>query len=216
MQTKTDDQLAELQRQMASDPERAELIARVRRFKATWFELGEALSDAKRSGRYKQWGYPSFEEYCKRELHLRQDTADKLTGSFTFLRAKAPEVLRRDGRDAPIPAYQAVDFLRRAEESEAPRETVDEIRKMVIDDGAPLPKVAKLYREVVFPASSEDEREDRVHRMRITVERLVELLALAKADGAVPAELAAEIEEPLQRLQSHLKPPRRRKEKEAA
>jgi hypothetical protein len=87
---------------------------------------------------------------------------------------------------------------------------------MVVDDGAPLPKVTKLFGETLFPSDPAAEREERMHRLRATVERLVELLAISKADGAVPLELAAEIEEPLQRLQTHLKPPRRRREKEAA
>ena len=97
--TKTDDVLAASEIQYAHDPERAELIARVRRFKASWFELGEALTEIKRSEGYKKWGHAAFEDYCKKELHLKRETADKLTGSFVFLRAKAPEVLRRDGRD---------------------------------------------------------------------------------------------------------------------
>src|SRR5207244_287869 len=106
--TKVDEALARAQAQHANDPKRVELIAKVRRFKASWFELGEGLAELKKSAAYKQWGFPSFEDYCKRELHLRQETVDKLTGSFSFLRSRAPEVLRRDGRDAPIPSYQSV------------------------------------------------------------------------------------------------------------
>ena len=151
--TKTDDVLAASEIQYAHDPERAELIARVRRFKASWFELGEALTEIKRSEGYKKWGHAAFEDYCKKELHLKRETADKLTGSFAFLRTRAPEVLRRDGRDAPIPTYQAVDFLRRAEEeSEAPEETLTELRRHVLDEGTPLPKISRIYREAVFPA----------------------------------------------------------------
>jgi hypothetical protein len=206
--TKTDEELERAEAAHADDPERAELIARVRRFKATWFELGEALTEIKRSGRYRRWGFQSFEDYCKRELHLRQDTADKLTGSFTFLKNKAPQVLGRDGRDAPIPTYQAVDFWRRAEESEAPAETVDEIRRHVVEEGTPLPKLSRLYREVVFPLDEDTAREGRKKTLRATIDRMIELLALGKDDGAVPAHLAAEIEEPLQRLAQHLKPPR--------
>ena len=152
LRTKTDDVLAASEIQHSHDPERAELIARVRRFKASWFELGEALTEIKRSEGYKKWGHASFEDYCKKELHLKRETADKLTGSFVFLRAKAPEVLRRDGRDAPIPAYQAVDFLRRAEEeSNAPEETLTELRRHVLDEGTPLAKISRIYREAIFP-----------------------------------------------------------------
>src|SRR6185369_14673633 len=130
--TKVDAELAQSETQHANDPERVDVIAKVRRFKASWFELGEALSEQKKSQSFKQWGFSTFEDYCKKELHLRQDTVEKLTGSFTFLRARAPEVLRRDGRDSVIPSYQAVDFWRRAEEAEAPKEALREIRQHVL------------------------------------------------------------------------------------
>src|SRR5262249_26203740 len=153
-----DDALAHAEEVHADDPARAELIARARRFKASWFELGEALTEQKRTEQYKRWGYASFEEYCKKELHLKPETADKLTGSYTFLHARAPEVLRRDGRDAPLPTYQAIDFLRRVEEeSKAPEETVREIRRHVLDEGTPLPKISRLYRQAVFPLDDEEQ-----------------------------------------------------------
>jgi hypothetical protein len=203
--TKTDDVLAAAEIQHSDDPERAELIARVRRFKASWFELAEALTEIKRTERFKNWGFPAFEDYCKKELHLKRDTADKLTGSFAFLRTRAPEVLRRDGRDAPIPTYQSVDFLRRAEEeSDAPEETLTELRRHVLDEGAPLPKIARLYRETLFPVDPEEQTEKRLGSLAGTINRLIELMAQARADRLVPEALCAEVEEPLQRLAGHL------------
>ena len=205
MRTKTDDVLAAAEIHHAHDPERAEMIARVRRFKASWYELGEALTDVKRNETYKTWGYGSFEDYCKKELHLKSDTADKLTGSFAFLRKRAPEVLRRDGREAPIPTYQAVDFLRRAEEeSDASEETLVELRRHVLDEGTPLPKISRLYREAVFPLDASEQSEKRLANLTATINRLIELLALARADRLVPEALSAEVEEPLARLAAHL------------
>src|SRR6185369_6370842 len=116
--TKTDAALAAAEEQHADDPERAEVLRRARRFKASWIELAEALSNVRRSGDFKRWGYESFEDYTRTELHIRQETADKLVGSFMFLKKRAPSVLSRDGLTSAIPSYQAVDFLRRAEESE--------------------------------------------------------------------------------------------------
>ncbi len=203
--TKTDDVLAASEIQHAHDPERAELIARVRRFKASWFELGEALTEIKRTEGYKKWGHASFEDYCKKELHLKRETADKLTGSFAFLRTRAPEVLRRDGRDAPIPTYQAVDFLRRAEEeSEAPKETLDELRRHVLDEGTPLPKISRIYREALFPVDSVEQTEKRLGSLSSAINRMMELMAQARADKLVPEQLCAEVEEPLSRLANHL------------
>ena len=203
--TKTDDMLADAELAHQHDPERAEMIARVRRFKASWFELGESLTQLKRDETYKRWGHASFEDYCKKELHLKRETADKLTGSFAFLRAKAPEVLRRDGREAPIPTYQAVDFLRRAEEeSEAPEETLSEVRRIVLDEGAPIAKVSRIYREALFPLDAEEQSEKRMSSLQGAINRLIEQLAQARADKLVPERLSAEVEEPLARLAEHL------------
>src|SRR5437660_380055 len=96
--THTDERLAAAEAAHAAhDPERADMIARVRRFKASWYELGSALTELRRTDRWKQWGFDGFDDYCRRELHLKRETADKLTGSYAFLRRAAPEVLERDG-----------------------------------------------------------------------------------------------------------------------
>jgi hypothetical protein len=203
--TRTDAELEKAEAVHAQDPERAEVIARVRRFKAGWYELAEVLVELRRSERWRRWGHASFEDYCRKELHLRRDTVDKLTGSFSFLSRRAPEALRRDGRDEPIPSYQAVDFWRRAEEeAEAPAETVEEIRREVLDEGASLPRLSRVYRQVVFPVEPEEDEARRRKQLKQAVDRLIEQLAHARADGAVPDELCAEIEEPLARLAAHL------------
>ena len=185
--------------------ERAQAIALVRRFRAGWYELAQALTEHRRTERYKQWGYASFEDYCKRELRLQAATVAKLTGSYTYLHKKAPETLKRDGRSSPIPSYQAVDFLRRAEEeSAAPAETLREIRRHVLDEGTSLPKVSRLYRQVVFPLDEGVEAGKRKGALRAAIDRLVQLVAEGKEEGTVPRALAAEVEEPLQRLAVHL------------
>jgi hypothetical protein len=162
----------------------------------------------RRTDRFKQWGFKDFEDYCRRELHLKRETADKLTGSYAFLRRAAPEVLERDGREAPIPSYQAVDFWRRAEEddeSEATPEVVSEIRRAVLDEGTDLPKLSRIYRQVVFPVGADDQTDKRRQSLKQTVNKLVELLALARDEKLVPPQLCAEVEEPLQRLAAALK-----------
>ena len=53
--TKTDAALAEAEASHADDPERAELLRRARRFKTSWIELAEALTQAKRGGRWTEW-----------------------------------------------------------------------------------------------------------------------------------------------------------------
>jgi hypothetical protein len=200
--TKTEAALADAERAHLDDPERAELLARARRFKASWIELAEALSGVKRSGRWRDWGYDSFEAYAKGELRIRQETAEKLTGSYSFLKRRAPTVLERDALHEPIPSYQAVDFLRRAEASEdAPKGTVEEIRRRVLDDAAPVATIARAYGDVVFPLDPAERKARDASGLKNVARRLRELLAETRA---VPRKLAGEVDGALGRLLEEL------------
>ena len=198
MRTRIDEQLAAAEREHGDDPERAELLARARRFKASWLELAESLTVARKNGHWKKWGYAAFEDYTKKELHLRSETVDKLTGSFLFLQKRAPEVLDRDGVGAPIPSYQAVDFLRRAEEVEGvPDEARQEIHRRVIEDAAPVTALNRKYREVVFPLGDDEKRARDAQSVRSAAKRLGELL---EGNDAVPRRLAGEVRAALDKL----------------
>ncbi len=191
MPTKTDAALAEAEAAHADDPERVELIARARRFKASWIELAEALTHAKRGGRWREWGFDSFEAYARSELRLKQETVEKLTGSYSFLQRRAPAVLARDGLRDPVPSYHAVDFLRRAEAQEgAPREAVEAIRHRVLEEAAPLAAVSRAYKDVVFPVDEDTLRSRDAAGVKNVAKRLRELLAETRA---VPRKLAGEV-----------------------
>jgi len=196
--TKTDLAMAAAEEEHADDPERVELLQRARRFKASWIELAEALSNVRRSGDFKRWGYASFEDYTRLELHLRQETAEKLVGSFLFLKKRAPSVLGRDGVSSAIPSYQAVDFLRRAEESEsAPEDAVSAIRERVLEEGAALPSIVRQFRDVVFPVDERQKKDRDAAALLNVAKRLRELLDETRV---VPKKLAAEVAESLDRL----------------
>jgi hypothetical protein len=189
--TKTEAALAEAEAAHADDPERAELLRRARRFKASWIELAEALTQAKRGGRWREWGYDSFEAYAKAELRLRQETVDKLTGSYSFLQRRAPSVLARDALRDPVPSYHAVDFLRRAEaRDDAPREAVEAIRKRVLEEAAPVAAVSRAYKDVVFPVDEDTRRARDAAGLKNVAKRLRELLAETRC---VPRKLAGQV-----------------------
>jgi hypothetical protein len=196
--TKIDATLAALEETHANDPEREELLRRARRFKSSWIELAQALTEARKSGRWKDWGYESFEDYCRLELHLRQETVDKLTGSYSFLQRRAPAVLDRDGFASPLPSYQAIDFLRRAEERpDAPREAVEQIRRKVLEEGQPIMQVAREFKDVVFPIDEKTRKKQDAAGVKNVAKRLRELLSETRA---VPRRLAGEVSESLDRL----------------
>jgi len=209
-QTSVDRALAALEEQYADDPERVELLRRTRRFKASWLELGEALAEVKRDKTWERWGYESFEAYAKAELKLRMDTVEKLTGSYMFLHKRAPEVLRRDPLEHVTPSYQAIDFLRRAEEKaeqdeSVPEGTIVDIRKKVLEEGVPVATVARLYKDTLFPVSENDKRAKDKSTLKATASKLRELLegsdvvskraaqAVTEALDELLSELAAEV-----------------------
>jgi hypothetical protein len=198
VRTKVDQELAEQAEAHADDPERASVIEHARRFKSSWLELAEALTRVRAAGRFRDWGYASLDDYAKKELHLRPDTVEKLTGSFAFLKKRAPEVLDRDGITAPIPSYQAVSFLSHAEAApDVKRDVVDEIRKRVLEENAPAGAVARQYKNVVFPISPSEKRDQDAAGLRNVGKRLFELLQETRA---VPKKLATEVAESVEKL----------------
>ncbi len=205
-QTNVDRALEALEEQFADDPERVELLRRTRRFKSSWLQLGEALSEIKRGKTWERWGYDSLESYAKAELKLRMDTVEKLTGSYMFLHKSAPEVLRRDPLAGHLPSYQAIDFLRRAEERNeveptVSEETMGEVRKKVLDEGVPMATVARLYKDSLFPVSDGDKMTKERKDIKSAATKLRDLLGETKA---VPRRVAAALSDSLDELLTEL------------
>ncbi|MDB4945720.1 MAG: hypothetical protein JWP97_5254 [Labilithrix sp.] len=205
-QTNVDRALAALEEQHADDPERVEVLRRTRRFKSSWLELGEALAEVKRGQSWQKWGYESFEAYAKAELKMRMDTIEKLTGSFMFLHKRAPEVLRRDPLETNLPSYQAIDFLRRAEErndveSTVSAEKMDEVRTKILDEGVPMATVARLYKDSLFPLSADAKKTKDKKELKAAATKLRDLLAETQS---VPRGLAKTVSGALEDLLSEL------------
>ena len=205
-QSNVDRALAALEEQHEGDPERASLLRRTRHFKSSWLQLGEALAEVKRGKTWERWGFDTFEAYAKVELKLRMDTVEKLTSSYTFLHKRAPEVLQRDPLETHLPSYQAIDFLRRAEErneqdSTVSDETMVEVRKKVLDEGVPMATVARLYKDSLFPVSAADKKTKDRRDLKATATKLKELLA---ESNAVSRRLAGTVGTALDELLSDL------------
>lgn len=200
--TKLDSALAAAERRHAGDPERADLIARTRRFKASWIDLAEALSQCQKAQRYTKWGFTSFEEYYRKELHLKTSTVNKLVGSYAFLRKSAPEVLERDGISQEYPSIQSIEFLRRAEEAaeegQVPSELLAEVRRAVIDDNLAFGKVAKQFKETLFPSDLDAEKAKRRKETLRLAQKLIE--ALSVLADSVPESLLEQVQQAVAKL----------------
>jgi hypothetical protein len=92
------------------------VLLAARRFKSTWVELGKVLIKVRDQASYEEWGYSTFESYCAQELHIRKQTALKLTRSFSFLRKHEPKQLHSQDLVDRVPAFEVVEVLAEAEE----------------------------------------------------------------------------------------------------
>ncbi|MEM6730860.1 MAG: hypothetical protein AAF658_04855 [Myxococcota bacterium] len=136
------------------DPEssRYRVLLAARDFKASWIALGEKLTRVRESNAFTEWGYSDFETYCRRELHIKRDTANKLTRSYAFLRDHQPAALEQPPVARELPPLDVVDLLTRARErAKVSDEQFEEIRRDVFSEDQPPPTraaVVKRFREV--------------------------------------------------------------------
>jgi hypothetical protein len=110
----------DLQRKAQSVPPgslRHTVLLAARRFKSTWAELGKLLVQVRDENLWDEWGFASFEAYCLKELHIKKQTAAKLTRSFSFLARHEPqEEVSQPDFPQRVPPFEVVEVLADAEE----------------------------------------------------------------------------------------------------
>jgi hypothetical protein len=199
--TKTDREMEDRMLAVADDPERVDALSRARRFKRSWLELAEALSGVYERESWLRWGFDSFDDYCRKELHLKKGTVAKLMGSFNFLKATAPRVIERSRSEpsSPIPSLHAVDFVARAaERGAADDEVMEEMQRAVFEEGADVPVLSRRYKEIAFPVD-DGERRDKLRAQLVNASRRLASL-LAEPDAPIPHDVAITVEESLGQL----------------
>jgi len=197
--TKTDRQMEDRMIAVAGDPERADTLQKARAFKRTWLELAEALARVQAQRSWERWGFPDFDAYCRKELHLRGSTVAKLLGSYRFLETSAPRVIERarvsePPFDAPIPSLASVEFVKKATERDAAdAETLQTIHRVAFEEGADAPVLARRFKDVAFPETDRDRRDKLRGAIAQAARRLSALIA--ENQSPVPKSLAVRVEE---------------------
>lgn len=167
------------------DDERLDIVRRAQRFKRSWVELAEGLTRLQKTRGYERWGYASLEEYCSKELRIRENTVAKLTLSYGALNTHAPEVLKRDGIAREIPPLDAVEYFARAFSSndddapasrrlDAPKGVIDELRSAVFDEGSTVTALRKRFDPILHPKAVQDEASDSLRKVKANAERLAQ------------------------------------------
>ncbi|MCX5747600.1 MAG: hypothetical protein NT062_34475 [Proteobacteria bacterium] len=194
--TKTERQMEDRMADIGNDPVRADTLAKARAFKRTWIELAEALARVTQSNAWQAWGYPAFDDYCRKELHLKQATVAKLLNNYHFLESAAPRVIERarDQQEAPVPSMATIDFVQKAtERAAADKDTMDAIHRVAFEEGADATSLRKQYGELAFPVSTREKKDKLRGAIAMTARKLTALLA--ENDSPVPKKIAVRIEE---------------------
>ena len=187
--TSTAERLAARAEDLPQGSARRRLLEGARRFKAAWVEFGRLLSEVKREALWREWGYPSFERYCTKELFVRPATAEKLTTSFGFLERHEPELARAKG-DPRAPPFEVIEVLSRAEASGRLSDARwRELRDEVLDRPPTASAVNRLLAERLGPppAAPAPRKAERLDRLCAAARRLA---AACREDSAVPRPLA--------------------------
>jgi hypothetical protein len=138
-----------IMKQLEPGSPRYDVLDRAKRFKSSWVELGEKLLEVSSKGRFREWGYQSFEEYCVQEIRIKRGTAEKLTMAYRFMEKEEPQLLTEREELKPLPDYRSIDLLRRAkEEQEFSEEQYGDLRKSVVEEERSHPTVLKKFKEV--------------------------------------------------------------------
>jgi len=194
--TKTDRQMEDRLIAVQDDPVRADTLAKARAFKRTWIELAEALAKVANSNQWQGWGYDTFEEYTRKELHLKAATVAKLLNNYHFLESAAPRVIERarEHFESPIPSMASVDFVQKAtERAAADAETLETITRAAFEEGADASALKKQYGEIAFPISNRDRKDKLRGAISATARKLSALIC--ETDSPVPKKLAIQLEE---------------------
>ena len=178
----------------STDSFREEVLRAARTFKASWTGLARVLTRVRDEGLWEGWGFPSFDAYCAKELHIRKATALKLTRSWSFL-DRHERSWKPDAPEArPAPAFEVVEVLAEAEERGAlDAEEYRSIRDSIWDPDRPVAAVRReLSERFPRPEPEPAPAEVRLGQLARTARRLAEELRVCRG---VPASVRTQADD---------------------
>ena len=185
---------------------RGQTILCARRFKEGWLQMAALLVRVRKDKSWEAWGWKDFETYCLKELHIRRQTALKLTSSYGFLERHERELLNAPADKRP--AFEVVEVLARAEEagrlSEKDYASIrDEIWKAP-EEVTPTQMARNLAQKFPLPPPPQPEPAERLKRAAVSARKLSEEVhGLRQVPHALKERLDACVKE----LEALLPPP---------
>jgi hypothetical protein len=158
VKTKAEVLIDQLMQQLDPASPRYHVLASARQFKSSWVDLGEKLLKVKREGLFQEWGYQDFIDYCRKEVRIKQPTAQKLTLAYHYLAQKEPDLLRGNELQT-LPDYRSVDLLRQAEEEQQlSQDEITQLRQAVLSEKRSFPTVRQHFNQVSRPLRNSTEQ----------------------------------------------------------
>jgi hypothetical protein len=181
-----------LQSRMEELPEgsmRRRVLESARRFKSSWVELGRMLSQVRRESVWREWGYPSFDAYCTKELFIRKQTAEKLTMSYGFIERHEPE-LAEHGAPRAVPSFEVIEVLSRAEAAgRLPEDGWRQLREDILER-PPTPAALNRQLSERWGAASPPEPQPEGERLRKLAALALRVATACAAERRIPKALA--------------------------
>ncbi len=131
---------------------RDQLVTVSKQFKTTWIQFGEHLTKVASEKLWLEWGFSSFEEYCKVELNIKKNTAIKLTNAWFFLNNEP------DLKDKEIDLDSASTLHKIKSDNNCTPEILSDMMDMVTK-GKPPAAVKKKFRELTEDESKSPTQE---------------------------------------------------------
>ncbi len=181
------------------------VLVAAKRFKSTWAELGKLLVQVRDENLWESWGYASFEAYCLKEIHIKKQTALKLTRSFSFLAKHEPadEVAQEDFPQK-APPFEVIEVLADAEErGQLSPQEYRSLRDSIWDPEKPANELKKEFVErFPKPAPEPPSESAQVRKLANVARKLAsEVSGCRKVPHAI-AERAAALAEDLEEIAS--------------
>jgi len=159
VKTKAEILIDQLMQQLDPDSPRYRVLASARQFKSSWVDLGEKLVKVKREGLYQDWGYQDFIDYCRKEVRIKQPTAQKLTLAYRYLEQKEPDLLQDGKQLQPLPDYRSVDLLRQADEDQQlSQDEISQLRHAVLNENRSFPTIRQRFKQISQPFQDSSEQ----------------------------------------------------------
>ncbi len=166
---------------------REEAMKTAKDFKSAWINLGQVLHTVYKDKLFRDWDFQKFEDYAKKEIRVKKETAMKLLRSYYFMEKNEPTYLKEkiindEGSDC-VPEYESVDLLRRAKNR--PELNVDDytnLRDKVLEQGQTPTEVKKELTSLIKQREDKIPEEVRAEKRLSNIKRMITLLCSVKQE----------------------------------